>query len=59
MAQVRLGLVYDDSKGRVAPRRVNSGTINGNEIRNDRVTKLGTDIVEVLIVPVNFSLYGK
>jgi len=54
-----LGLVYDDSKGRVAPRRVDSGTINGNEIRDDRVTKLGTDVVEVLIVPVNISLYSK
>jgi len=45
--------------GRYAPCRVDTGTINGNEVRNDRVTKLGTDIVEVLMVPVDFSLYGK
>jgi len=54
-----LGLVHDDGEGRVAPGRVHAGTVDGDEVRNDGVTELGTDVVEVLIVPVDFALYGE
>jgi len=43
----------------LAQRRVVFCTHKSVEIRYERGTKLGTDVVEVLGIPVDFAFYGK
>jgi len=56
---LRMGLVYDESKRRVAHGRVDACAKIGNEVGNEGFTKLGAHVLEVLGVPVDIAFDGK